>query len=1333
MSNVNHAEWLSLIDVSGPFLSVPVLDKVFPQGLEVIEPATASRVRSAYEEWRESRDGTLHHAWIEFILAEVLEYESRVLKTGADISAALQHTVAEHGVELRPSAVLVEPNDPSKARLLIAEWPSTQKDLQQAATVDFWAASPADHMTELCRATGVRLGLVTNGEQWVLVDAPHGETPAYVTWYASLWTEERVTLQAFRSLLGVRRFFASAEDETLEHMLADSVQYQAEVTDQLGAQVRRAVEVLIQALDKADADAGRKLLRDIPESVLYEASITVMMRLVFLFCAEERDLLLLGDSVYDQHYAVSTLRSILREEADEHGIEVLERRQDAWSRLLAAFRGIYGGIDHESLRLPAYGGSLFDPDRFPFLEGREQGTSWQEDVASPLPVDNRTVLHLLEALQLLQMRGRGGAVEARKLSFRALDIEQIGHVYEGLLDHTAVRAEVPTLGLVGKLGEEPEVSLRELEEKWMAGDDVLLDYLHNETGKSKSALRKLMAREVESEWGDQLKRECGDSEFYQRVEPFHALVREDPWGDPIVMCPGDVYVTAGTDRRSSGTHYTPKALTEEIVRYTLEPLAYVGPAEGNPREEWELRPSAELLDLKICDPAMGSGAFLVQVVRWLAERIVEAWDAEQAEETQVESRDERVMHARRLVAERCVYGVDINPLAVEMGKLSLWLVTLSKGRPFGFLDHALKCGDSLLGVHDLDQICYFHPDPTVGKKRKLTLFNPAPLIEAAIEESERLRTELESFEVLDVRDAQQKAVLLAEAAEATATVRVIADVVTCAALTTASESASALDTRLRAFESQLGEGAQAWVSIGLESRQLLDAGAPAGNGRRPFHWPLEFPEVFGRHGGFDAICMNPPFLGGRRISGVAGEDYRAYVVRWVARSQRGSADLSSYFLLRAAQLLNHAAIIGTLATNSISESETRRVGLEQLMSDGLSVVNAWKSRPWPGSAAVEIALLWVRRGAWAGERHLDGLSVHAIDAGLRSSDIGAEGLAPERLAANRGRSFQGSIVLGMGFTLTPGDAQDLASKHPQCGEVLKPYLNGEDLVQSIDQMPTRWVIDFGERTEDEARRYAACWEIVEKRVRPDRCPSDPEECEAKRRKYPRMVDEWWKFWNARPALYSAIRGLDSVIVLSRVGKAVMPSVVPNGYVYSDRLVVFAFNDMAVLALLSSSIHRMWALANGSTLETRPIYNPTGCFETFPMPTGLGELSDLGCRLVALRRCLMTDRAIGLTNLYSLLADCSDNDITELRTLHQAIDAEVLRLYGWMDLSPVYAAVEFPWGREWAIDPATRAEVVHRLLELNHERYAEEVALGLHDKGAKKTKKRAAPSDTQSLF
>src|SRR5262249_50345124 len=179
---------------------------------------------------------------------------------------------------------------------------------------------------------------------------------------------------------------------------------------------------------------------------------------------------------------------------------VPDRRRDAGCRLVVAFRAVHGGVWHNDLKLPAYGGRLFDPDRFPFLEGRKPGTSWQATDAQPLPVNNRTVLHLLESLQTLETRLPGDReVLRRRLSFRSLDIEQIGHVYEGLLAHTAGRASEPHLGLTGTKDKEPEVPLAELEARKLKGDKDLLAYLKEATGKSEPALKKLLAVELDGQ------------------------------------------------------------------------------------------------------------------------------------------------------------------------------------------------------------------------------------------------------------------------------------------------------------------------------------------------------------------------------------------------------------------------------------------------------------------------------------------------------------------------------------------------------------------------------------------------------------------------------------------------------------------------------------------------------------------------------------------------------------------------------------------------------------------------------------------------------------------
>lgn len=767
-----HDEWLSLIEVSGPFLATPVLKRIFSTGLPAVEPRIRQYLRQVYDEWCEACDNDdprlteLHRAWIHEVLARGLEYDEsdsgELLLRGERIPSELRVTLPEHGVTLAPDYALVSGG---KNQLLVQIY-SAGTDLQAALKLDGWVASPTERMERLCRSSGCRLGLVTDGERWMLVDAPIGAVSTFASWYARLWGQERLTLQAFLTLLGIRRFFGP-DDETLPSMLDESLQHQEEVTDALGEQVRRAVEVLIQALGKEDRERSGALLQGVEPTELYEAGLTIMMRLVFLLSAEERGLLLMGEEAYESNYAISTLRMQLRQETEE----VLERRNDAWSRLLATFRAVYGGIEHETLRLPALGGSLFDPDRFPFLEGRVKGSNWEVDPARPLPIDNRTVLLLLEAIQ---------QYEGRTLSYRTLDVEQIGYVYEGLLERTVVRTERVTVELLGGKGAKKTLyALEDLEALHQRGREVLAKALSSADSikRGGGAIRKDLERSVDAAQANRLLTVCaGDESLRDRALPFLNLLRTDPWGYPLIYPEGASIVTTGSDRRETGTHYTPKSLTEAIVDETLTPIVYKGPAEGTLREQWGLKSPAELLDLKICDPAMGSGAFLVQVCRWLADRLVEAWsqaedhgktisvDGEVLETLDIKEPlpidvEVRTVIARRLIAERCLYGVDLNPLAVELAKLSIWLVTLAKGRPFGFLDHNLRCGDSLLGIHRLDQLTELSMTP--GGKGQQRLFGKN--IEKVVQEAIGLRRRLREMPIRDIHDVEAMARLDADA------------------------------------------------------------------------------------------------------------------------------------------------------------------------------------------------------------------------------------------------------------------------------------------------------------------------------------------------------------------------------------------------------------------------------------------------------------------------------------------------------------------------------------------------------------------------------------------
>ncbi|NUB23341.1 Eco57I restriction-modification methylase domain-containing protein [Azospirillum brasilense] len=916
----NDHEWLHLIEVSGPFLAEPVLREVFPQGLDELASGRSQRMRHTYEEWRDAVDTddpdlpALHAAWVEEVLVTALEMDDGVLRRAKSLPDRLTVSIPDHGATVSPDLAAVNPSNGDEPLLLIhVHGPDT--DLDAARRFDSLVITPADRMVALLRATGCAIGVVTNGERWMLVHAPVGAVASFANWYARLWGQEPETLRAFVSLLSIRRFFGPKERK-LTALYEWSLKHQDDVTEALGEQVRRAVEVLVQALDRADQDRSRELLRDIDPQEIYEAGLTVMMRLVFLLAAEERGLLLLGDPRYDSFYAVSSLRMQLRADSEE----ILERRRSAWSRLLTLFRGVYGGIDHPTLHLPALGGSLFDPDRYPFLEGRNKGTSWRSDRAEPLPIDDRTVLLLLEAIQTF---------EGHTLSYRALDVEQIGHVYEGLLERTVERVNDVTLELEsGVKAKSPRVTLGEVESALLDGAARLTELLKERSERSESAVRNALERTADDRLSARLLTVCrGDAVLRDRLLPYAALLRTDPWGYPLVHHSGAFVVVLGADRRDSGTHYTPRCLTEKIVEDTLTPLVYHGLFEGKAPEDWELKSAEELLNLKICDPAVGSGAFLVQACRWLSNRLVKAWSAVEATGRRIDSEgrilgdsdaegsellsqdpEDRVILAGRLIAERCLYGVDKNPLAVELAKLSLWLTTMSKGRPFGFLDHNLRSGDSLLGISDLNQVVEL--DMNAKGVGQLRLFGRT--IKEAVSKALDLRKRLRDIPVRDIHDVRAMGALDALSRHEVQFPAQVADALVGICMNETNKQI--IDFKVRILASQVedaGSGnADVKEAICSQARDALSERSSRIVRNSPFHWPLEFPEVFsGDYGGFDCVIGNPPW------GAVMGNKYKS----WMSFNFRyvGDYETAMAFAERAGRLCKPSASVSLILPNTV--------------------------------------------------------------------------------------------------------------------------------------------------------------------------------------------------------------------------------------------------------------------------------------------------------------------------------------------------------------------------------------------------------------------------------
>ncbi|WP_242333115.1 BREX-1 system adenine-specific DNA-methyltransferase PglX [Anaeromyxobacter sp. SG66] len=1325
-------EWLNLLEVLGPFLAVPVLSEVFPQGLEELDTSRAKRLRGAYEEWRDAVDADdpdldkLHEAWIDEVLRTALDADDQLLKAGKDVPASVVQ-LPEHDTIITPELVFVDPTHGGAPIAPIHVFPP-DTDLSASMKFGGLSCSPGDRMALYLRSLNKPFGVVTNGERWMLVHAPTGQVATFASWYARLWGQEPATLRAFASVLGVRRFFAPEQDR-LPALFERSTKHQDEVTDALGDQVRRAIEVLVQALDRADQDRNRELLRDVKPQELYEAGLTVMMRLVFLLAAEERGLLLLGEPRYDSFYAVSTLRMQLRAESDE----ILERRRSAWSRLLAVFRAVFGGIEHPTLRLPAMGGSLFDPDRFPFLEGRLKGTSWRQHRAEPLPIDDRTVLLLLEAIQTF---------EGRTLSYRALDVEQIGHVYEGLLERTVSRVEDVTLELeAGAQAKDARVTLGELESARREGPATVTRLLVERSKRSESAIRNALAADVEPQLSAHLLSACrGDVKLRDRLEPYVRLLRTDPWGYPLVHPKGAFVVVLGADRRETGTHYTPKSLTERIVEETLTPLVYIGPAQGAPRAEWKLKTPEQLLDLKVCDPAMGSGAFLVQACRFLSARLVEAWAIEEAAgrvvdltgriheaRTTIEKMapgvEERAEYARRIVAERCLYGVDLNALAVELAKLSLWLVTLSKGRPFGFLDHNLRRGDSLLGISRLEQLTQLSLDPSATRQGRL--FGKA--IERAVAEAVELRRKLREIPIRDIRDVEAMATLDADARKRLEAAELLADAFVGAIFAADGGDIETRITALAADADRVVKGEERPTdTLAKRTAKDLAKDSPSGGARRPFHWPLEFPDVFqGPSPGFHAFLGNPPFLGGKRITGVTGDAYRNWLVAHIAEGRRGSADLVAYFFLRAWSLLCDGGGLGLLAVNTIAEGDTRQVGLEAMVGAGATIYSAYPNEPWPGRAAVVTSRVHAHKGTWHGPRSLHGRPVAFVSAYLSDR----EDWSPQRLKANERSAFQGSVVVGMGFVLTANDAKQMLDADAKNAEVVLPYMNGEDLNSSPEQRPSRWVISFWDWSEERSRAYRRPWAWIDERVRPERQRRDENGAFVLRKPLP---ERWWQYGDKRPGLYHATnrghhfeqhpddwnakaRPLSRVLVSSRVGKHFAPSMVLNDAIFSEACVVFAHpQPQALAALLNSSIGQAWVWQQSSRLKTDLRFAPSDAIETFPFPNRLETLNGLGEAYLIARRDIMRDEKLGLTKLYNRFHDPADLDprMQRLREQLREIDAAVARLYDWegLDLEHGFHGVAYLAENDrvrFTISEPARLEVLRRLGELNRQRYEEE--------------------------
>lgn len=1358
-----HEQWLGLVQPVGLVVAPAVLAKLelFPnQGTAYL--AARQRQLEALLEERENAAGEPIQVvpGFQLLATELLDWGEADLVAASALTTVPEVPLAEYGETLRPSHGVPKFEGEGLQALVLdltvqGEW-GRDFDAPWNPTGHGWDATPQQRFERLLKETEHAIGILFNGSQLRLVHAPRGESSGWLTLPLEPMAEVagRPMLGALELLLGVDRLFGGNPEQRLPQLLAASRKNQNEVSTRLAEQVLEALWELLLGFDAAERiarEAGGTVLGKLPSSEdgqkhLYGGLITVLLRLVFLLYAED-EALMPADSLYGQHYSVGALADRLRQERFEHQGAMADRR-GAWAALLSLFRLVYDGGGADPAYLPARHGELFDPDAYPFLEGRQPGSTYTDDILTNLPALSDDVVEKVLS-KLLWLDGE-------RLSYRALDVEQIGSVYEGIMGFTVERASGASVGITYRPprqkititvvvdGEQLLAQSASKREKW----------LDEQAG---------VALKLPAKVKQQLKQASSLAELCLALDK--KLSPHTPRG----LAPGSLILQPTAERRRSGSHYTPRALTEPIVAEAFRPWL----------ERCNHQPTAEqILDLKVCDPAMGSGAFLVAVCRYLAGWLVKAWERDGFPEGFRPEHDKDTV-ARRLVAQRCLYGVDKNPFAVSLAKLSLWLVTLSQDLPFTFVDHALKCGDSLVGysVAEID---------AASEQVQLELVRQSrgSYVQACAD-----RRSSFADDTLDDADYDRKKQLLKEQTKAGDSQRLVGDLMVAAFF---AETKPAM--RAKALQQHLATVSGAFADVDLpaaaqELRQRLVAGE---KGITPFHWDLEFPEVFGDgRGGFDVFVGNPPFAGKNTIA----EGRPAGILDWFKQlhpESHGNADLVAHFFRRCFHLLRPDGSLGLIATNTIAQGDTRSTGLRWICLNGGTIYAARKRTKWPGVAAVVVSVVHLLKGAYAGVKLLEKRPVEQITAFLFANGGHDD---PKQLAANAGKSFQGSIVLGMGFTFddsgpaddeTPGlpspiaTMERLIAENPKNAEVIFPYIGGEEVNSSPSHAHHRYVINFGERSEEECwRGWPELMRIVNRKEKAERMKNN-------RGSYRRY---WWQYAERRDELYAAISGHQRVLACpggTGATKHLSPTFLDGHSVYSQTLCIFALDNGCHLALLHSRIHELWAVFNSATLEERLRYNSSSCFETFPFPTTLLDsaagdpayetsrqsLEAIGERYHQFRAELMVSNNEGLTSTYNRFHDPAEtsSDILELRRLHGEMDQSVLAAYGWSDVPiacgfgldyldteddaqlpddlqeridsgdlffwdagdaldfqgqlQAYGAItgrrKLPWRYRWP--DSVRDEVLARLLALNAERYAEEVAMGLHSKGAKQAAK-----------
>jgi hypothetical protein len=833
----------------------------------------------------------------------------------------------------------------------------------------------ASQTVQWLRAGPERLALLTNGRQWRLIFAGL-DFDAWCEWDVDLWFEEGTLssqVDALRRLVSPPLWVPPAKDDQarLLEAIVDSRKGQAELSAVLGERVREAVEVLVQS----HGEALKERCGDVDPAEIYRAAVRTVMRMVVVLFAESRELLPRDAPMYNGAYGLTGLLGEL-EKVSARGGNRLARSWSAWPRVLALFRLVHQGSHHPALPVPAYGGELFASADSDSVDGLARALAVFETACFDRELlPDRDVHRMLERITRTRVKVRQGRTSTwvpAPVDFSDLSSEYIGILYEGLLDFELRTAPAGDPVVFLAVGNQPALPLSRLE----AMDDKalanLLEKLKDTSrGDSEEEAETVELEDAESDvTGPDDETEDAEAEEDEAAEPDEAVdadderhstrTRAETWArravdvgklarkprgsltpekrlaydDAVarkarqlvvrVVLPGEWYVVRwGGTRKGSGTFYTRPGLAVPTVQRTLRPLAYTPPtsADGTPDLDappptWTPKTPEEILALKVCDPACGSGTFPVAALRFLTEglyaslhhheRITE--DGERAVVRLLESAspqaavpEERLGQEllpcrpddalfdprlkailRRHVVERSIYGVDIDPLAVELCRLALWIETMDRTLPFSFLDHKIKCGNGLVGAW-FDQFQHYPVmawknreggDKNHGNGVHFEKESRTKAIKSFVKE--RLTPDLRPFlagSTLFSEDLQAQAA--DEHTEALATLARLHDLPVQDSAERGRIYRDELlgSTAYRSLKAAMDLWCACWfwpvedlhvaplpTTLAAPPDQTRAVVERVAARKRFFHWELEFPDVFRSAGsGFDAVIGNPPW------------------------------------------------------------------------------------------------------------------------------------------------------------------------------------------------------------------------------------------------------------------------------------------------------------------------------------------------------------------------------------------------------------------------------------------------------------------------------------------